>query len=322
MSQTSSRKKLAPLVRGDIIDIVAPASATALETFQEGIRALENFGFQPRYPKNLFHPSPLFANTDDRRFEFLKKALLAKDSKAVWCVRGGYGSLRLLPELNRVKKPSTPKIFIGFSDITTLHVFLNQKWGWPTFHGPVLDRFGKHAAPAAEMNELWRILQGKKAEQVFRLKPLNAIARSPKTVHGPMAGGNVAVLQSSIGTPWQVDFSGRIVFFEDIGERPHRMDRMLTQMIQAGLFRKARAIVFGNMELTDAEDRRCLWKDVIQSFAKGQKIPVLKGMSAGHGSQQRMVPFGTGARLELAASSARLSIVSGIENAEGVRREK
>jgi muramoyltetrapeptide carboxypeptidase len=251
----------------------------------------------------IFGRSKLFAQSDEERLKQLKAALLAKDSDAIWCARGGYGSLRLLPELAKLKRPKKFKWLLGYSDITTLHLFLNSKWGWPTLHSPNLDRFGRGAALMQEVIELNSILFNQEVYLAHKLTPLNAAAKKKTTLKGSIVGGNMACLQASFGTPWGMAPQKRILFFEDISERPHRMDRMFTQMGQAGLFNKAQAVVFGDMTGLSNMDERLLWNDVIARFAASQKIPVLRGVRAGHGKLQRTIPFLTDATLHLGTAA-------------------
>lgn len=305
-------KKWQALQWGDIVDVVAPASACKPQELRAGIRYLKSLGLVPRVAKNILKPTPLnFAQSDEVRFQQLKSALLAKDSKAIWCLRGGYGSLKLVPQLSKLKKPKHSKVLLGFSDITTLHAFLNQEWKWPTLHSPVLTRMGSEKARPIEQREVAAMLFGRKPEQVFTgLKPLNSAARLHRKIRGHVVGGNLAVLQSGLGTPWELRTKNQIIFLEDIGEKPYRVDRMLEQWSQGGAFEKAKAIVFGSFSMENARDMRLLWNDVIPRFAKKQKIPVLNGLRVGHGNQQHTLPFLTDAELRL-GSKPTLKVATG-----------
>lgn len=292
-------KKWQPLAPGDVVDIVAPAWACSKAELRGAVAFVKSLGLIPRYDQKIFGNSPLFAQTDAERLRQLSRALTAKDSRAVWCVRGGYGAIRLLPALQRLKAPKVAKLFIGYSDITTLHQFLGQQWHWPTVHGPLLDRFGRGDNQPRETRDLVNLIFGRQTELRFAgLKPLNGQARRARVVRGQVVGGNLATLQSSLGTPWAALPQDRIVFFEDTGERPHRVDRMLTQMQQAGYFNKVRAVIFGPL-LIGSKDRRLLWDDVVRRFAEGSSFPVLKGMPSGHGNKQRPLPLLTEAHLQL-----------------------
>lgn len=279
--------------------MVAPGFRCSESELKGAGEFLEGLGLVPRIPKGLFKGNSLFSNTDEFRGEHLVKALSASDSKAVWCIRGGYGSLRLLPFLKSMRIPANPKVFLGYSDITTLHLYLNQEWGWTSLHSPVLDRFGGGRSTPVELKDLKNILFGLIDEQVFTdLKPLNQLAKKKVTVKGSILGGNLAVLQSSLGTPFQMKLKNRVLFLEDIGERPHRMDRMLTQLEQSGVLRGVKAIVFGDMVLGDKKEKRKVWSEVIHQFSGRQSFPVYRGLKVGHGPIQRTLPLNTLARLK------------------------
>jgi muramoyltetrapeptide carboxypeptidase len=280
---------------------------------RKSIAAIRDLGLVPRVPKDLFAKSFLFSNSDVKRLAHFKRALLAPDSKFIWCVRGGYGAIRLMPDIEKWPRPRQAKILLGYSDITTLHVHLNQRWHWPSLHGPLLDRLGKNALSANERRELLGLLFGRQEEVVFRgLRPLNAAARKARVVRAPVLGGNMAVLQSGLGTKSALKPKNCILYFEDIGERPHRVDRMLTQFLQAGWFKNCRAVALGDFVLGDARDRRYLWQDVMTRFAREVGVPVVAGIPVGHDPRRnRTLPFNTPAELHLGARPF-LRVASGI----------
>jgi muramoyltetrapeptide carboxypeptidase len=297
------------LEKGSIVDIIAPASGCSRDELNKAILFVKELGLKPRVSPRIFKgKTSILAATDQERFSQLKTALLAKDSEAIWCIRGGYGSLRLLPSLAKIHRPKKMKMFLGYSDITTLHLFLNMYWKWPTIHSPMVGRFGRGDNTPAELREMKNILFGPHETFRHRLHALNSAAKRAKTIRGSIVGGNIATLQSSLGTPWSLKTDKHIILFEDLGEKPHRIDRMLMQMEQAGYFKKARAVIFGDVLFNEAVDQRIIWKDVISRFAATQKIPVFKGLQSGHGKINRPIPFLTktlirgGSRAELVVS--------------------
>lgn len=307
--------KAKPLQPGDIVDVVAPASRCSDAELKAGVAFLKSLGLVPRVPRNLFdRKSVLFANSDKERLSQLKRAVYARDSKMIWCVRGGYGCLRLMPDVRRWKKPSKPKIFLGYSDITTLHAHFNQAWKWPTVHGPMLERAGSGRMSSGEKRALLSLLFGRMDKIQFKaLKPLNKSARQTRTVKGTLWGGNMAVLQSALGTPSALKPNGHVLFFEDTGEAPHRVDRMLSQFAQAGWFKDTKAIVFGHFLLNDSKLKRDLWNDVIPRFAESVKFPVFKGLPVGHNAKvQFPLPFNTSVILKT-GNKAELTVLSGID---------
>ena len=307
-------KGWAPLKAGDLVEIIAPASSCKPEGLNGGLKFLESWGLTPKMPHKLFAPDVICSNTDENRFDHLREALYSEDSQAVWCVRGGYGSNRLIPQLAKLKKPKgPPKLFIGYSDITTLHTFLNEQWGWPTIHGPMIDRIGRGLVKPKEIKELRELFFGEKSAITFKgLKPLNAAAKKSGTVKGSVTGGNLMTLTSTIGTkaPWET--KGKIIFLEEIDERGYRIDRMLEQLAQTGHFAKARAIVLGEFVGGGEADGTSRVRAVLKRFAESLSIPVLSEVEAGHGDLQRPVPFYTSAELTLGARGS-ITIKSGVQ---------
>jgi muramoyltetrapeptide carboxypeptidase len=301
MASAKSQSGWLPFREGDIVDIIAPGFACKPEELDGAIRFLREWGLKPRVPQKIFGRDVLCSSDDRTRFRHLREALVAEDSSGIWCLRGGYGSIRLVPELARLRKPKgRAKIFIGLSDITSLHVYLGQKWGWPTIHGPHLDRLGKGVAKPPYVRELKKFLFGESSEIAFdRLKPMNAEARKRGTIRASVTGGNLVTLQSSLSTPGHWETRGRILFFEELGERGYRVDRVFEHMRQAGMFDEARAIVFGDFTGGNEPDGRTRVPAVLQRFADTVGLPVFSGIKSGHDVVQRPVPFETPAELSL-----------------------
>lgn len=293
-------KKWSPLEPGDIVDIVAPSSSSDKKGLKLAVEYIKNLGLTPRYQRGIFGSDLLCANSDEKRFKQLKNAINAKDSKVIWCLRGGYGSARLLPMLDKLSTPKFTKLLIGYSDITHLHMLVNYKWKWPSLHASMLEELGGGVTTKKELNDLRAILFGKKDEIVFeKLKPLNKHARVKKTVHSKITGGNLTILMASFGTPFQAHAKGQILMLEDIGERGYRVDRMLVQLRQAGYYKGIRALIFGDFVGGEEKDSVALWKDVQKRFAASVNFPVLRNMPSGHSLKQRPVPLMTKTKLNL-----------------------
>ncbi len=310
-----------PLREGDIIDIVAPASACAPERLDGAIRFLSDWGLTPRLPRKIFGKDVICANDDANRLAHLKQALFSTDAKAIWCLRGGYGSIRLLPELMKLKKPKgAPKLFIGLSDITSLNVFLNQEWNWPTIHGPMLDRLGRGETKPAYIKELRKFVFGELPEIRFqKLKPMNEAALAKTTLKGHVTGGNIVTLQSTLGTKCHWETAGKIIFFEEIGERGYRVDRILEHFRQAGCFDRAKAVVFGDFTGGEESDGTSRIPRILRRFASLVDIPVLSGVQSGHELIQRPVPLGTPSELHLAQGKCELVCKAGVAQGTGSR---
>ncbi len=298
MKKPSIKPKHLFLKKGDIIDIVAPASSSTREELAHAIQWIEKQGYKARVPIDLLRPLDYLANTDKKRFTVLKKALTNSSSKVVWCLRGGYGSLRLVPELLKLKK-SPQKFFIGLSDITVIHQFLTQKWNWKTIHGPVLSRTQSTSIRQSDYDELFGLLSGRIDHLDFsQLTPVNKAGKKiKKTMTSKIMGGNLATFCSLLGTSLQPKVKNHFLFFEDISERGYKIDRMLNQLEQAGLFKKCRGIFFAELINSDEPDGKNLVWTTIESFFKDKSIPVFKGIESDHSDKQRPLFLNTKAEL-------------------------
>ena len=307
------KKKWKPLQKGDIVDVIAPGYGVDEQHIEIARQFLLSWNLIPRIPQEIVEPHFLHANSDEKRAKMLIRALKADDSKMVWCLRGGYGSNRLLEYLDSVKKPSMNKLFMGISDITSLHLYLNQKWGWVTIHGPLLDRAAQGLLPVKLASETKKVLFGGQSEICFsKLKPLNNLARKSQNLSGEIIGGNLIVLQSSIGTPDQLDLRGKFLFIEEIAERGYKVDRALYQIYRSGIFNKCKGILIGDFIGGEEPNGKLLWPLALKRFAEEMKIPVWNGLEAGHDVNQRPVPFGTKAILNQKAHSTELIVPTGV----------
>jgi muramoyltetrapeptide carboxypeptidase len=239
----------------------------------------------------------------------LQKALNSKESKAIWCLRGGYGANRLIPALAKMKKPSIQKALIGYSDITSLHILFQQKWHWTVFHGPLLETMISGRLSPNQSEEARRVLFGEVKEQSFKLEPMNSSAKKAKKIQAKLAGGNLVVVQSTIGTLGQLSLKDKILVLEEIGERGYRVDRMLEHLEQANILKGCKAIIFGNFLAGDERDGKNFVKFAIDRFAQKNSIPCFSGLEIGHGEQCRLLPLGTPAVLEKSV----LKVSSGVK---------
>lgn len=301
--QKIKAKKLQNVIQGlnpgDLIDIVAPGSAADFEVLKKACVIIESWGYKTRFQSDLLKPNLMYlANTDEYRFKDLKRALMAKDSKAIWCFRGGYGSLRLLPYLAKLKKPSDKKLFMGLSDITSLHIFLNQKWNWPTVHGPLVGSIGREVISESNLNEVKVVLEGSVKQFEFtNLKPITDLSAKVKSISGPVTGGNLMVVTSTLGTPDQISGAGKILFFEELNERSYRVDRCLQQMRQAGVFKGVKAVVFGDFLQCLEADGKDYITPTLKNFFTEIKVAAFTGIESGHGAIQRPVFFNTDSKI-------------------------
>ena len=264
-----------------LIDIIATGSGCSPEILEKACAFIENLGFIPRYSEPFFDDHPLYICNDTQRLSNLQQALYAEDSDFIWCLRGGSGTSCLLPKLLELKPPKTSKTLLGFSDVTALHQVLTQHWGWKTLHGPTLNAFALTAQTKAVENHIIELLKSRETTLNLPLALLNK--KEFGSINAPIVGGNLSLIQRSLGTPWQLDTQGKIIFFEDVNEAPYRIAEKLSHLTQAGLFQGAKAILLGDFSQEKpqaGDDERLLY--TLQNFANSLTVPVLKNFAVGH----------------------------------------
>ena len=288
---------------GDIIDIIATTPGIKTETLEQDLLFLSNFiiklGLIPRFNFNdLLNGAAFFSNESQTvRQQSLEQALLAQDSKAIWFIRGGYGTAQLLPNLVQLRAPIKPKLLIGYSDINCLHLWLHKFWQWPSLHARVLYEF-LEPRDQLEIESLVDIIFGKREQVMFQnLASLNQAAKQKQQIQGVITGGTMQVLQSGIGLSWQFDATDKILFFEEIFDRGVRLNRTLLHFMELGLLQKAKAILFGDIicgkEVYGTENCDL----AIKNFAQHLDIPVLHIANIGHGELNFPLPLNSSAEL-------------------------
>lgn len=288
------------LKKNSIIDIIAPAGGvTNLSIIEKLKNLLESWQLTPRISPDLFGPDQLCANSDKKRFQQLKDAFLNSSSQAIWCLRGGYGCTRLIPFLLKLTVPEKCKLFIGFSDITALHLFLQQKWHWQTLHGPTLTQVIHRVINQKNVDELREIIFGRLQQLDYLLNPYHKPTNSLGFIQAPITGGSLSLVQTSLGTDWQIETKDKILFLEDVNEFAYRIDRMLQHLQQAGILSYVKAILLGDFTFPAKIEEEKKIQAVLERFAKEQSLPVLRCSEVGHGKKNRSLPFGTPAHLDL-----------------------
>lgn len=283
----------------DVVRVIAPAGPFDRPSFEAGLALLAE-RYRPLYSEDLFDSHRYLAGTDARRRAELEGALRDRESRALFCARGGYGAMRLLPDVQFERADST--VLVGFSDITALHLAL-QRLGKVSVHGPVLTQLGKQ--PADVVERLFRLLESSEAPP-----PLQGDATYvPGVAEGRLVGGNLAVLTRLLGTPYLPSFAGCVLLLEDVGERPYRLDRMWTHLKLAGAFTGVKGIVLGGFTLCEEKDADYTSADVLRGLAEETGLPCAAGFPVGHGELNYPVPLGTRVRLD--ASEARLTFLEG-----------
>jgi muramoyltetrapeptide carboxypeptidase len=301
--------KPAVLKQGDTVGLITPSTYVSdPDRIATAARTIEYFGLKMKMGQNVRKQTGYVGGTIAQRVSDLHDMFRDPDVKAVFTIRGGYGSGQLLDNIDYDLIRRNPKIFLGYSDITAMHLAIHQKTGLVTFHGPVtLSKFTGYT------QEHFR-------KAMFEAGPIGAVTNPPpsdplrpahtlRTVkpgkaRGPLVGGNLSLIASLMGTPYEIDTRGKILFIEDVDEQPYSIDRMLTQLRLAGKLRNAAGIIFG--ECADCKQRdykpsfdsTFTLGEVVDNILGELKIPVLSGLTIGHTDDQLTLPIGVMATLD------------------------
>lgn len=289
-----------------MIEILATGSGKDTPVLEQAMTYLQSLGLTARYNPEIFGDHPLYAAPDERRFHNLCDALTASDIDVLWCLRGGSGTTRLIPGLLDRSKPPQPKTVIGFSDVTALQLFLSQVWGWPCIHGPTLNYMVDERSTPLVHEIMMRLVRGEKTlVQSPNLQPLNGAAKSLSTLTAPLTGGNLSLINYSIGTSWHIDTRDKILFLEDVDEAPYRLAEMFEHLRQAGVFQHVKAVLLGRFTHTDpAKIPAHLLDFVLKDFANQHGFPVFSNLSCGHYSDNLPLLLQAPATLSQDATSA------------------
>lgn len=285
------------LKRGDTIGIAAPASPFDRNLFMKGVKALESMGFAVLYRKDIFDQNRYFAGTEKRRAKEFTELMADERVGAVMFARGGYGSQRVIPMLDPEELSKRPKPVIGFSDITALLTFLRQRSDVPTFYGPVVTQLGRGASEATRE---WLLRSLTVGGALGAVEAKGAATLKAGKARGRLAGGCLTLINSSIGTPYELDTEGAVLFIEDVGEKVYALDRMLVQLKAVGAIDRCRGMIVGNIEPPKGEtyDVESMLRDVLADF----EGPVVHKFPAGHSEDFITLPLG--ATVEIHAEDA------------------
>ena len=305
MVTTSQNPRIKPraLRPGDKVGIVAPASNVKREMLEAGCDGLRRAGYEPFYFESILERDLYFAGPAERRARELEDMFVRDDIRAIVCARGGYGSNYLLPSLDSKaldleKIAGHPKIFVGYSDLTTLLTVFADSANLVTFHGPMAAKdfaIADGVDLASWQNALsgtaeWDIGEGSGA------KPLLA-----GEADGTLYGGCLSILVAALGTPYDIQTAGTILFLEDLAAKPYQIDRMLMQLKLAGKFKGVQGIVFGEMmDCRQSPTQDYTLEEVVLRVVGDRGIPVAYGLRSGHVSRANItLPIGVRARLEV-----------------------
>lgn len=283
-----------PLFPGAKVALIAPASAVPEDRLQKAIDFVRSLKLEP-----VVYPSCYFSNrdgylaaSDAQRAKDILDAFADPSIQGIWCIRGGYGSHRILPLLDKDLIRSNPKWFGGYSDVTTLHTYLNQECGLESYHCVMPST----ESDADEFTHNWlkKALFGGLSGTMAYPEGLTARTLVPGEANGVLCGGNLSLVIASLGTPWEIDTRGKILFLEDIGEKTYRIDSMLTQLRNAGKFRDCEGIILGAW--TDCEpeypEKTLLLKEVFEQLIVPAGKPALMDVPCGHTLPTMALPMG------------------------------
>jgi len=286
------------LTPGDTIGVAAPASPFDQQAFDRGVSVLELMGYQVKIPEGLFTRNGHLAGSDTGRAALLMNLFEDDSVDAIFCARGGFGSMRLLPLLDFETICSQPKILVGFSDITALLVTIYSRCRTVTFHGPLITTLGKGSEKTRTA-----LIDAIASHRPIALRPHKALVINAGQVSGPLLGGNLTNLCHLVGTPYEPRFEGHLVFLEDRGEAPYRIDRMLSQLRLGGYLDGVSGVVLGSFQdCGSLEDVYAIVKGAFRHTG----VPILAGFDLGHGTDNITLPIGVGADLNTDEGSLQL----------------
>ncbi len=305
------------LKKGDTLGLIAPGSFINEDELKESIENLETLGFKVVYTKNILARYGYFGGTDEQRASDVNEMFKRTDVDGIVCARGGWGCSRILPLLDYDMIKNNPKVLIGYSDVTALLYGIFKETGLVCFHGPVgISTFNEYSVDYFR----WVLMEPQETLTLYNPhydKNKNGEEYFPFTIRsgkssGQLVGGNLSIVVSLIGTQYDIDSENKIVFLEEVGEQPYRVDRMLTQMIEAGKFKNAKGIMLGVFEDSKPNPRK---SGISSSFSLDEvlfdrlaklKVPTAYGMSFGHITNKFTLPFGIEAEFDSLAQTLTL----------------
>lgn len=299
------RRKPPALRPGDTVGIVAPASNIKQADLEAGCEALRRAGYKPFYFDSILEQDLYFAGSAKRRLRELQEMFSRYEVRAIICARGGYGANYLLPE-----KPvaSRPKILVGYSDITSLLTYFSTPEGFVTFHGPMAAKDWAHNDGVHLAS--WRsALSGAEPWDVPTGAGVSGLVDGE--AEGTLYGGCLSILVASLGTPYEIQTDGTILFLEDLAAKPYQIDRMLMHLKLAGKFARVRGIVFGEMlDCVQAPGQGYTLQEVVTRIVGDLEVPVAYGVRSGHVMAENItLPFGVRARLTVRGGQVGLRIL-------------
>ncbi|MFC7063849.1 S66 peptidase family protein [Halobacillus seohaensis] len=301
-------KRLHP---GQTVGVIAPASPPNLKHLHQSIPFLNELGLHVKIAPHVTSTYGYLAGTDKERVYDLHMMFADRDVDAIICAGGGYGTSRIADSINYKLIKQNPKIFWGYSDITYLHTAIQKKTGLVTFHGPMLSSdVGKEHFDSFSKSMFHQLFQPTLLHYTDAISPLNVISDGVATAR--LVGGNLSLLVNSIGSPYEIETKDKLLFIEDVGEEPYRIDSFLSQLKLSGKLDEAAGIVVG--DFNDAEPKKrnesLTLDQVLHHYFANLDIPVLSGFKIGHCLPHFAVPLGS--KATLSSLTASLTIEAGV----------
>lgn len=290
------------LNKGAKIGVVATAGCVEEGSLTTGIATISARGFQVELSPGVYGSKGYLAGSEEQRASDLDGLFRRSDIAAIFCARGGFGSVQILPRLDKKAIRKYPKIFVGYSDVSILLNWLVQHCGMVVFHGPMVAMDLARGLKARSEEHFWATLTGVKRNWDLKL---GEVVRGG-AARAEMVGGCLSVLVTTLGTPYAIDTAGKILFLEDVGEKPYRIDRMLTHLKMAGKLENLAGMVFGDFTQCEGEGPRDVKQIIVEHFSDAP-YPVVMGLAAGHGEENLLLPFGV--EMALDGNSGTLSLL-------------
>ena len=311
MPPTTIRRVKPPALRpGDTVGIVAPASNIKRAGLEAGCEALRRAGYRPFYFESILDQDLYFAGSPQRRAHELEEMFARDDVRAIICARGGYGSNYLLEAIDLEKIKAHPKIFIGYSDLTSLLTYFADATGLITFHGPMVAKDWAHDN-GVDIASWHSALTGVSHWDAASGADSGAKGLVDGKAEGTLYGGCLSILVASLGTPYEIHTEGTILFLEDIAAKPYQIDRMLMQLKLSGKLKDVRGIIFGEMrDCVQTANQGYTLEEVILRIVGELGVPVAFGLRSGHVTAGNItLPIGVRAALTVRGEKVSLSIL-------------
>ena len=316
------RVKPPALKLGDVVGIVAPASDITRDLLESGCEALRKLGYKPFYFDSILQQDLYFAGSHERRAHELQEMFERDDVRAIVCARGGYGSNYLLKALDLRKIASHPKIFVGYSDITTLLTYFADAGGFVTFHGPMVTKDFAHEN-GVDLKSWEAALAGHSQWELELGTDVGVRPLLQGSAEGILYGGCLSMLVGSLGTPYEIQTEGTILFIEDVATKPYQIDRMLMQLKLAGKLADVRGIIFGEMvDCVQSKDQPYTLEDVVMRVLREVRVPVAYGVRSGHVSSGNItLPIGIRAAMKVTSEGLTLKMLESATASSSSRAE-